>query len=122
MPFRSSAENATIAATELIHALCNPAPAAPYAHIGDAQMQALDQLAEIFHHATVQPQQQVPTEATKKPPVLPPRVEPKFPGVNIPPITETPDRGSFNPHPPNQSENREHIIPPDTPTPPRAGK
>ena len=40
MPFRSSAENATIAATELIHNLCNPAPSAPYAHIGDAQMQA----------------------------------------------------------------------------------
>ena len=36
MPFRSSAENATIAATELIHALHNRAPAAPYAHIGYA--------------------------------------------------------------------------------------
>ena len=30
IPFRSSAGNATIAATELIHALRNPAPAAPY--------------------------------------------------------------------------------------------
>ena len=57
MPFRSSAENATIAATELIHALRNPAPAAPYAHIGDVQLQALDQLAEIFQHTTVQPEQ-----------------------------------------------------------------
>ena len=56
MPFRSLAENATIAATELIHALRNPAPAALYAHIGDAQIQALDQLAEIFQRATVQPQ------------------------------------------------------------------
>ena len=55
--FQSSAENATIAATELIHALHNPAPAAPYAHIGDAQMQALDKLSESFQHATVQPQQ-----------------------------------------------------------------
>ena len=41
MPFRSSTENTTIAETELIQALCNPAPEAPYAHIGDAQMQAL---------------------------------------------------------------------------------
>ena len=65
MPFRLSAENATIAATELIHALRNPAPAAPYLHIGDAQMQALDQLVEIFQHATVQPQQLVPTESSK---------------------------------------------------------
>ena len=38
MSFRSSAENATIAVTELIHDLRNPAPAAPYAHIGDAKM------------------------------------------------------------------------------------
>ena len=56
IPFRSSAENATIATTELIHSLHKPAPAAPYAHIGDARMQALDQLAEKFQHATVQPQ------------------------------------------------------------------
>ena len=41
MPFRSLTKNATIAATELIHALRNPAPASPYAHIGNAQMQAL---------------------------------------------------------------------------------
>ena len=45
MPFRSSAENATITTTELIHALCNQEPAAPYAHRGDAQMHALEQLA-----------------------------------------------------------------------------
>ena len=62
IPFRSSAENATIAATELIHALRNPAPATPYAHIGDVQLQALDQLAEIFQHTTVQPEQQIPSE------------------------------------------------------------
>ena len=54
IPFRSSAENATIAATELIHDLCNPALAAPYAHIGDAQMQASEQLAESFQCTTVQ--------------------------------------------------------------------
>ena len=41
MPFRSLTENATISATELIHALRNPAPAAPYSHIGDAKVQAL---------------------------------------------------------------------------------
>ena len=55
MPFLSSTENATLAATELIHALRNPAPAAPYAHIGDVQLQALDELAENFQHTTVQP-------------------------------------------------------------------
>ena len=61
MPFRPSAENTTIVATELIHALRNPAPAAPYAHIGDVQLQALDQLAENFQHTTVQPEQQIPS-------------------------------------------------------------
>ena len=50
MSFRSSAENATIAATELIHALHNPAPEAPYAHIGDAQMHVLDQLVPNFFY------------------------------------------------------------------------
>ena len=112
MPFQSLAENTTTAATELIHALPNPAPAASYAHICDAQMQALYQLAERFQRATVQPQQQVPTEASKQLPVAPPRVAPKLPRVNIPPITATP----------NQSENRVHTIPPDTPTPPRVKK
>ena len=49
MPFRSSSENATIAAKELVHALKHPAPAAPYSNIGDAQMEALTQLGEIFN-------------------------------------------------------------------------
>lgn len=48
MPFRSSSENATVAATELIHALKNPAPAAPFTTVGDKQMEALNQLATIF--------------------------------------------------------------------------
>ena len=38
MPFRSSAENASVAATELVNALQHLAPAAPYAHIGYEQM------------------------------------------------------------------------------------
>ena len=41
MPSISSTENATIAATELIHTLRNLSLAAPYEHIGDAQMQVL---------------------------------------------------------------------------------
>ena len=102
--------NAIIAATELIHALRNLLLAAPNAHIGDAKMQALEQLAEIFQRAMVQPQQQVPTEASKNLPVSPPRVAPKLSRVNINPITATP----------NQSENRAHTLPPYTPTPSRA--
>ena len=52
MSYRSSAENATIAATELINALKNLAPAAPFANIGDKQMEALTKLVNIFGKLT----------------------------------------------------------------------
>jgi hypothetical protein len=48
----SSADNATIAAKELTHALLNPAPAAPFATIGNNQIAALKQLAPTFQQAT----------------------------------------------------------------------
>jgi hypothetical protein len=48
MPRTSSADAATKAASSLIHALQNPAPAAPFAALGDRQQQALEQLANIF--------------------------------------------------------------------------
>jgi hypothetical protein len=52
MPRMSSADNATITAQELTHALLNPAPAAPFATIGTGQIAALKQLALIFQQAT----------------------------------------------------------------------
>ena len=54
MPRMSSADNATVAAKELTHALLHPAPAAPFATIGDDQLVALKQLALIFQQATSQ--------------------------------------------------------------------
>ena len=51
MPYRSSTENATIAARELTHSLQNPTPASPFLNIGDKQMEALNQLAELFQQA-----------------------------------------------------------------------
>ena len=130
MPFRSSTENATIAATEIIHVLRNTAPAAPYAHIGDVKVQALEQLAENFQRATLQPQQQVPTTAPQQQIVSPPRVAPSFPRVITPPITVAPTappitvapsvRVIVNPPIPIQSDTRLNLISPDTPTPPRA--
>ena len=51
MPYRSSTENANIAARELTHALKNPTPASPFSNIGDKQMEALHQLAKIFQQA-----------------------------------------------------------------------
>jgi hypothetical protein len=48
MPETSSKDLASIASLELSHALQNPAPAAPFSHIGMAQLQALRQLSDIF--------------------------------------------------------------------------
>ena len=38
LPYKSSAENDTIAAHELSYALKNPAPKAPFSNIGDYQL------------------------------------------------------------------------------------
>jgi hypothetical protein len=51
MPSISSKDLASIAALELSNALQNPAPAAPFSHIGTAQIQALRQLLDIFSAA-----------------------------------------------------------------------
>ena len=58
MTFRSLAENSAVAATELVNALQHLASDAPYTHIGDKQMEALQQLAEIFN---AQPSNSIPT-------------------------------------------------------------
>ena len=51
MPQLSSADAAIRAAIDLCWALRNPTPASPYASIGDAQMDAIQQLADIFAHS-----------------------------------------------------------------------
>jgi hypothetical protein len=51
MPQTSSNDLAAIAALELSNALQNPAPAAPFSHIGTASFQALRHLSEIFSAA-----------------------------------------------------------------------
>jgi hypothetical protein len=51
MPNTSSKDPASISALELSNVLQNPAPAAPFSHIGTAQLQALHQLSDIFSAA-----------------------------------------------------------------------
>jgi hypothetical protein len=51
MPETSSKDLAIIASLELSHALQNSAPAAPFSHIGTAQLQALRQQTDIFSAA-----------------------------------------------------------------------
>jgi hypothetical protein len=48
MPHTSSKDLASIAALELSNVLQEPAPVAPFIHIGTAQIQALRQLSDIF--------------------------------------------------------------------------
>jgi hypothetical protein len=48
IPFPSSSDLATQAATESTHALLNPQPAGPFCQVGDEQVIALRKLATIF--------------------------------------------------------------------------
>jgi hypothetical protein len=48
LPFPSSSELATQAATDLTHALLDPQPAGPFCQVGDEQAIALRRLANIF--------------------------------------------------------------------------
>jgi hypothetical protein len=69
----SSADNATIAGRELTHALLHPAPAAPFATNGNAQLAALKQLARIFQQATT-PRTSTPPAKPSQSPSPSPRV------------------------------------------------
>jgi hypothetical protein len=51
LPFPSTRELLTQAATQLTHALLNPKPAGPFCQVGDEQMLALQRLAAIFEGA-----------------------------------------------------------------------
>eukprot|EP00957_Ditylum_brightwellii_P094768 7216902-Ditylum_brightwellii.AAC.1 len=53
MPRLSAADAATHAANDLIVALHNPAPAAPFRSLRTAHHDALRKLAEIFNNVTV---------------------------------------------------------------------
>jgi hypothetical protein len=60
-PQTSSADRALDAAQDLIHALQNPAPAAPFIEIGHQQTQALRRLADIFKNViSTKPKLDVP--------------------------------------------------------------
>ena len=85
----SSADNATVAAKELTHALLNPAPAAPFATIGDDQLVALKQLALIFQQATAQDIQTskiLPPKQADTPPRVPDPTSAASPQLSLIPI------------------------------------
>jgi len=78
MPATSSADRATYTALDLIDALQHPAPAAPFATFGDAQLQALRALTAIFH-LNIAKGKGPPSKhhlESQRLPVAPPRVGP----------------------------------------------
>jgi hypothetical protein len=134
MPHASSADNAMIAAKELTAALLHPAPAAPFAHIGDAQLKAIRTLAEIFQRTidTAKPPPRVPIalhnhKKNTPTPVLhpiPPHEQPPSPihphlipndheaSPRVIPITPTNHR-----YPTRQSQQANSVIIPPMPQP-----
>ena len=114
MPKTSSADAATQAALDLIHALENPSPAAPFATIGNAQLHAIRKLADIFRTNTSQPQ----TDSQPSPrvaPNTPPDTNrlPRVPGTPVitPRVAATPPRVPVTP-PPNHRA-LPHLIQPE---------
>jgi hypothetical protein len=96
IPRTSSKDLASIAALELSNTLKNPAPAAPFSHIGTAQLQALRQLSQIFIAAlpstTAQHAPPVPQTSSQFRSTFPPVHEPEVapPPIQHPPIRATP--------------------------------
>ena len=97
VPKRSYSDAAVITACNLTDALTNPRPS-PFSQIGDAQLQAIQQLAHIFDHSSQQVTAVPPSTRDDRPapiPAAPPRVSvhtaasPRVP-VPAPPPRVTP--------------------------------
>jgi hypothetical protein len=89
LPFPSSHNLATQAASDLMHALLNPQPVGPLCQVGDEQAFALRRLANIFISATprnpnnsLAPQDEIENSAPQRvqTTVSPPRVTSQDPG------------------------------------------
>ena len=92
VPKTSSVDAAIIAVQALTEALTNPVPAAPFPQFGDAQQQAIVDLAKIFESAIAKPA--LPTSVPPRPEVrtIPPpplrvTIPPASPRVTVPPAS-----------------------------------
>ena len=94
VPFMSTADAATKAATDLIDILKHPTPPTTYPHLGDEKMKALNDLADIFNTTIETPTRLPRVQPTIALPPLPipvpaPTILPASPRV-IAPTTITP--------------------------------
>ena len=108
MPASSSLDKAIQAANDLIHVLQNPEPASPFFEFGDAQQNALDKLAALFHTSLPpNPNKSLVDDPTQQniPPSLPRVVQP----ITVPhqPPAESP-RVVYNHIQPTQSNPPPH--------------
>ena len=93
MPFRFLSENAAVAATNIVNDFQHLSPASPYAHVGDQQIEALQQLDENFQCATIQRQPDQPEPPVPIPPSSPQFKAVRFrkhPRVAVPRVTAVP--------------------------------
>jgi hypothetical protein len=119
LPFTSTSELTTQAATDLTHALLNPQPAGPFCQVGDEQAIALRRLANILGAVNLKsgkekltPQDEVESNAPQRvqTTVSPPRVAGQDPNQTslqhiIPP------HSSPNSHQRQQTPRRRVVIP-----------
>ena len=93
MPFRFLSENAAVAATNIVNDFQHLSPASPYAHVGDQQIEALQQLAKTFQRATIQHQPNQTQPTVPLPPSVPNPKAVRFhqhPHVVVPRVTTVP--------------------------------
>ena len=85
MPKLSSADLATKAAIELLNALKNPTPAAPFAPINAATMEAIKQVANIFQQQIAPTRNPTTVPRPNQPPAEPRQASPRVANSQPPP-------------------------------------
>ena len=119
MPFPSCADNVIEASKQLLPALQNPAPSAPFSQFGYSTMESIKQLSVILRRQTDAIQAAVTSPAISKPPQ--PKEITTIPNSPhpTPHIIENYDGYISHVHRviAHQSKLWPHIIPPETPQP-----
>jgi hypothetical protein len=109
IPFPSSRDLATQAATELTHALLNPQPSGPFCQVGDEQAVALRKLATIFEASKPKKVNKQLTPQNEEENSAPQRVQTMVspPRVNTHNQNQRPIQHIISPHSPPNSHRRQ---------------
>jgi hypothetical protein len=109
IPFPSSRDLSTQAATELTHALLNPQPAGPFCQVGDKQAITLRKLATIFEASKPKKVNKQPTPQNEEGNNAPQRVQTTVspPRVDIQNPNQRPIQHIISPHSTPSSHRRQ---------------